>query len=124
MVALSPPGSGPSFLDWVYVTHHSSSPPTVNVPPIKDEKLDALLDTWRLAPAEQQLALQKQVWDHLRDQVYRLTTIVPPHYRLTQSYLHAGGVPYCWFIGFCSYEAKTAWITDKAPSRKFDKFSQ
>ena len=124
MVALSPPGSGPSFLDWVYVTHHSSSPPTVNVPPIKDEKLDALLDAWRLAPAEQQLALQKQVWDHLRDQVYRLTTIVPPHYRLTHSYLHAGGVPYCWFIGFCSYEAKTAWITDKAPGRKFDKFSQ
>jgi peptide/nickel transport system substrate-binding protein len=123
LVALSPPGSGPSFLDWVYVTHHSSSP-TVNVPPIKDEKLDAWLDAWRLAPAEQQLALQKQVWDHLRDQVYRLTTIVPPHYRLTHSYLHAGGVPYCWFIGFCSYEAKTAWITDKAPGRKFDKFSQ
>jgi hypothetical protein len=94
------------------------------VPPIKDDKLDAMLDAWRIAPAEQQLPLQKQVWDYLREQVYRLTTIVPPHYRLTQSYLHAGGVPYCWFIGFCSYEAKTAWLTDKVPGRKFDKFSQ
>lgn len=124
LVAFTPPGSGPSFLDWVYLPHHSSSPPTVNVPYIKDAKLDSMLDAWRVAPAEQQAALQRQVWDYLREQQYRLTTIVPPHYRLTQSYLHAGGVPYCWFIGFCSYEGKTAWMTDKAPGRKLEKFAQ
>ena len=44
--------------------------------------------------------------------------------RITQSYLYAGGSPYCWFVGFCSYEGKTAWVTDKAPIRKFDKFAQ
>jgi hypothetical protein len=87
-------------------------------------KLDALLDEWRVTPQERQLAIQKQIWDHLREQVYRITTILPPHYRLTQSYLHAGAVPYCWFTGFCSYEGKTAWLTAKAPNRKFDKFAQ
>lgn len=124
LVAFTPPGSGPSFLDWVYLSHHSSSPPTVNVPHIQDPQLDALLDTWRAATGEQQTALQKQLWDYLREHVYRITTIVPPHYRLTQSYVHAGGVPYCWFVGFCSYEGKTAWMTDKVPQRKFDKFAQ
>jgi peptide/nickel transport system substrate-binding protein len=124
LVSLSPPGSGPSFLDWGYLPYHSSSPPTVNVPHVSDPKVDAMLDEWRVAPADRQAALQKQIWDYLREQVYRITTIVPPHYRMTQSYLHAGGVPYCWFIGFCSYEGKTAWLTDKAPGRKFDKFSQ
>ena len=43
---------------------------------------------------------------------------------LAQSYVHAGGNPYCWFPGYCSYEAKTAWMTDKAPARKFDKYAQ
>jgi len=38
--------------------------------------------------------------------------------------LYAGGSPYCWFVGFCSYEGKTAWVTDKVPVRKFDKFAQ
>jgi hypothetical protein len=56
--------------------------------------------------------------------VYRLTTIVPPHYRVSQGYVHAGGNPYCWFPGYCSYEAKTAWLTDRAPNRKFDKYAQ
>ena len=124
LIAFTPPGSGPSFMDWVYLPHHSTSPPTVNAPHIEDAKLDELLDAWRLAPAEQQLAIQKQLWDYLREQVYRITTIVPPHYRVTQAYLHAGGVPYCWFTGFCSYEGKTAWLTEKAPKRKFDKFAQ
>lgn len=124
LAAFTPPGSGPSFYDWVYLPHHSQSPPTVNTPRIEDARLDALLDSWREATGEQQLAVQKQVWDHLRDQIYRITTIVPPHYRVTQAYLHAGGVPYCWFIGFCSYEGKTAWMTEKAPERKFEKFSQ
>jgi peptide/nickel transport system substrate-binding protein len=124
LVSLSPPGSGPSFMDWGYLPYHSSSPPTVNVPHISDPKLDALLDEWRVTPQERQLVIQKQIWDHLREQVYRITTILPPHYRLTQSYLHAGAVPYCWFTGFCSYEGKTAWLTAKAPNRKFDKFAQ
>ncbi|MBM3222963.1 MAG: ABC transporter substrate-binding protein [Candidatus Tectomicrobia bacterium] len=124
LASFTPPGSGPSFMDWVYLPHHSSSPPTVNIPHIADAKLDALLDAWRAATGERQLAIQKQVWDYLREQVYRVTTIVPPHYRLTQAYLHAGGVPYCWFIGFCSYEGKSAWLTDKVPNRKFDKFAQ
>jgi hypothetical protein len=83
-----------------------------------------MLDQWRLASPEQRPALQREIWDYLRDQIYRLTTIVPPHYRITQSYLYAGGSPYCWFVGFCSYEGKTAWVTDKAPIRKFDKFAQ
>ena len=69
-------------------------------------------------------AIQRAIWDHLRQQVHRITTIVPPHYRVTQSYVHAGGNPYCWFPGYCSYEAKTAWMTDKAPARKFDKYAQ
>lgn len=124
LAAPSPVGSGPTFLEWVYVTNHSKSPPTVNVPHVEDPELDALLDAWRAAPPEQQPALQKQVWDLMRQRVYRITTIVAPHYRLSQSYLHAGGNPYCWFIGFCSYEGKNAWLTDKAPSRKFEKFSQ
>ncbi|HXH11773.1 MAG TPA: ABC transporter substrate-binding protein [Alphaproteobacteria bacterium] len=124
LISFTPPGSGPGFMDWVYLPHHSSSPPTVNVPHIKDPKLDALLDEWRVASGDKQLALQRQVWDYLREQVYRITTIVPPHYRMSQSYLHAGGVPHCWFIGFCSYEGKTAWITEKAPTRRFDKFAQ
>ncbi|MBI3326063.1 MAG: ABC transporter substrate-binding protein [Nitrospinae bacterium] len=124
LVALSPPGSGPSFVDWVYLPNHSTSPPTVATPPINDPKLDAILDEWRVASAEQRPVLQKQIWDYLREQVYRITTIVPPHYRITQSYLHAGGTPYCWFVGFCSYEDKTAWLTDKAPARKLEKFAQ
>lgn len=124
LISFTPPGSGPGFMDWVYLPHHSSSPPTVNVPHIKDPKLDALLDEWRVASGDKQLALQRQVWDYLREQVYRITTIVPPHYRMSQSYLHAGGVPHCWFIGFCSYEGKTAWMTEKAPARRFDKFAQ
>ena len=68
--------------------------------------------------------LQNLIGFNLTDQVYRLTTIVPPHYRLTQSYLHAGDNPYCWFTGYCSYEVKSAWFTDAAPSRSFDKFAQ
>jgi peptide/nickel transport system substrate-binding protein len=124
LIAFSPPGSGPSFMDWVYLPHHSTSPPTVNAPHIEDAKLDELLDAWRLAPVEQQPAIQKQLWDYLREQIYRITTIVPPHYRLTQAYLHAGGVPYCWLTGFCSYEGKTAWLTEKVPKRKLDKFAQ
>lgn len=40
------------------------------------------------------------------------------------AFMYAGGVPYCWCIGFCSYEGKTAWMTDKVPNRKFDKFAQ
>lgn len=83
-----------------------------------------MLDEWRVAPLQQQPALQRHLWDYLREQVYRISTIVPPHYRVTQSYVHAGGNPYCWFPGFCSYESKTAWVTDKAPGRKFDRFAQ
>jgi peptide/nickel transport system substrate-binding protein len=123
LIAFSPPGAGPSFLDWVYLPYHSTSPPTANTPPVADAQLDALLNAWRLAPVEQQLAIQKQIWDYLREQMYRITTIVPPHYRLTQSYVYAGGVPYCWFVGFCSYEAKTAWLTDKVPQRTFEQFA-
>jgi peptide/nickel transport system substrate-binding protein len=124
LVGWSPPGSGPGFVDWVYLPYHSTSPKTINIGGVKDPKLDQLLDQWRTVPAEQRLEIQKQVWDHLRDQVYRITTIVPPHYRITQSYAHAGGSPYCWFVGFCSYEGKTTWMTDKAPARKFDKYAQ
>jgi hypothetical protein len=91
---------------------------------VGDATLDALLDQWRLDPGEQRPAIQRAIWDHLREQVYRLTTIVPPHYRVAQPYVHAGGNPYCWFPGYCSYEAKTAWLTDKAPGRKFDKYAQ
>jgi hypothetical protein len=70
---------------------------------------------WRRQdPGDKRPVLQKAIWDHLRKNVYRITTIVPPHYRVSQSYTHAGGNPYCWFPGYCSYEAKTAWLTDKA----------
>jgi peptide/nickel transport system substrate-binding protein len=120
----SPIGAGPSFMDWVYLRFHSSFPPTMNRGGVKDPQLDEMLVAWRLDPGEQRLAIQRAIWDRLREQVYRLTTIVPPHYRVTQPYVHAGGNPYCWFPGYCSYEAKTAWLTDKVPNRKFDKYAQ
>ena len=124
LAAFSPIGAGPSFMDWVYLRYHSSFPRTINREGISDPKLDDLLTTWRLDPGEKRPAIQRAIWDHLRQNVYRITTIVPPHYRITQAYVNAGANPYCWFPGYCSYEAKTAWMTDKAPSRKFDKFAQ
>jgi len=124
IAAFSPIGAGPSFMDWTYLRYHSSYPRTVNRAGINDPKLDDLLTTWRQDPGGKRPALQRAIWDHLRANVYRITTIVPPHYRISQAYVHAGGNPYCWFPGYCSYEAKTAWMTDKAPSRKFDKFAQ
>jgi peptide/nickel transport system substrate-binding protein len=124
IAAASPIGAGPSFMDWTYLRFHSSYPRTVNRAGVNDPKLDDLLATWRQDSGDKRPALQRAVWDHLRANVYRITTIVPPHYRVSQAYVHAPGNPYCWFPGYCSYEAKTAWLTDKAPTRKFDKFSQ
>ena len=124
LAAFSPIGAGPSFMDWVYIRYHGSFPKTMNREPIQDPKLDDLLTSWRTDPGDKRPQLQRAIWDHLRANVYRITTIVPPHYRVTQSYAHAAGNPYCWFPGYCSYEAKTAWLTDKAPVRKFDKFAQ
>ena len=124
ITAASPIGAGPSFMDWVYLRYHTSYPRTMNREGAGDPKLDDLLGTWRQDSGDKRPALQRAIWDHLRQNVYRITTIVPPHYRVTQSYVHAGGNPYCWFPGYCSYEAKTAWMTDKAPARKFDKFAQ
>ena len=124
LAAFSPIGAGPSFMDWVYLRYHSSFPKTINREGISDPKLDDLLATWRQDSGDKRPVLQKAIWDHLRKNVYRITTIVPPHYRVSQSYTHAGGNPYCWFPGYCSYEAKTAWLTDKAPARKFDKFAE
>jgi ABC-type transport system substrate-binding protein len=124
IAAASPIGAGPSFMDWTYLRFHSSYPRTVNRAGINDPKLDDLLSTWRQDSGDKRPALQRAVWDHLRANVYRITTIVPPHYRVTQAYVYAAGNPYCWFPGYCSYEAKTAWMTDKAPTRKFDKFAQ
>jgi len=124
LAAASPIGAGPSFVDWVYLRYHSAFPRTVNRAGVGDSKLDDLLSTWRQDSGEKRPALQRAIWDHLRANVYRITTIVPPHYRLTQVYVHAGANPYCWFPGYCSYEAKTTWMTDKAPNRKFEKFAQ
>ena len=124
LAAASPIGAGPSFVDWVYLRYHAAFPRTVNRAGVGDPKLDDLLTTWRQDPGEKRPALQRAIWDHLRDKVYRITTIVPPHYRITQAYVHAGANPYCWFPGYCSYEAKTTWMTDKAPNRKFEKFAQ
>ena len=124
VAAASPIGAGPSFMDWAYLRFHSSYPRTVNRAGINDPKLDDLLATWRQDSGDKRPALQRAVWDHLRANVYRITTIVPPHYRVNQAYVYAAGNPYCWFPGYCSYEAKTAWMTDKAPSRKYDKFAQ
>jgi peptide/nickel transport system substrate-binding protein len=124
LAAFSPFGAGPGFMDWVYLPYHSSSPKTINRGRVNDPQLDRMLDEWRVAPAEQRPALQRAIWDYLREQVYRITTIVPPHYRVGQAYVHAGGNPYCWFPGYCSYEARTAWMTDKAPGRKFEKFAR
>jgi peptide/nickel transport system substrate-binding protein len=124
LVGWSPPGSGPGFMDWVYLPYHSTSPKTINIGGVNDPRLDQMLDQWRAAPPQQRPDLQRQVWDYLRDQVYRITTIVPPHYRITQAYVHAGGSPYCWFVGFCSYEGKTTWMTDTSPARKFDTYAQ
>jgi peptide/nickel transport system substrate-binding protein len=124
LATFSPIGAGPSFMDWVYLRYHGSFPKTINREPIQDPKLDDMLTSWRSDPGDKRPQLQRAIWDHLRQNVYRITTIVPPHYRIGQSYVHAGGNPYCWFPGYCSYEAKTAWLTDKAPGRKFDKFAQ
>src|SRR2546427_8476981 len=81
LAAFSPIGAGPSFMDWVYLRYHSSFPRTINREGISDPKLDDLLSTWRLDPGEKRPALQRAIWDHLRKNVYRITTIVPPHYR-------------------------------------------
>jgi ABC-type transport system substrate-binding protein len=124
LATFSPIGAGPSFMDWVYLRYHGSFPKTINREPVQDPKLDDLLTSWRNDPGDRRPQLQRAIWDHLRQNVFRITTIVPPHYRVSQSYVHAGGNPYCWFPGYCSYEAKTAWLTDKAPARKFDKFAQ
>ena len=124
LAVASPIGAGPSFMDWVYLRYHSSLPKTMNREGINDPQLDDLLTKWRQDSGDKRPAIQKAIWDYLRQQVYRITTIVPPHYRVTQSYVHAGGNPYCWFPGYCTYEAKTAWLTDKAPARKLDKFAQ
>jgi ABC-type transport system substrate-binding protein len=124
LATFSPIGAGPSFMDWVYLRFHGSFPKTINREPVQDPKLDDLLTSWRNDPGDRRPQLQRAIWDHLRQNIFRITTIVPPHYRVSQSYVHAAGNPYCWFPGYCSYEAKTAWLTDKAPSRKFDKFAQ
>ena len=122
LIGLSPYGSGPTAYDWLYLPYHSES--SVNCPHVQDDNIDALLDEWIAASEARQLEIQSELWDYLTDQVYRLTTIVPPHYRLTQSYLHAGDNPYCWFTGYCSYEVKSAWLTDGAPERSYDKFAE
>ena len=122
LIGLSPYGSGPTAYDWLYLPYHSSS--SVNCPHIQDDHIDMLLDEWVGADEARQLEIQSELWDYLTDQVYRLTTIVPPHYRLTQDYMHAGDNPYCWFTGYCSYEVKSAWLTDGAPERSFDKFAE
>lgn len=122
LIGLSPYGSGPTAYDWLYLPYHSSS--SVNCPFVQDDHIDALLDEWLGADEARQMEIQRELWDYLTDQVYRLTTIVPPNYRLTQSYLHAGHNPYCWFTGYCSYEVKSAWLTGDAPERSFDKFAE
>ena len=122
LIGLSPYGSGPTAYDWLYLPYHSES--SVNCPHVQDDNIDALLDEWIAADEARQLEIQSELWNYLTDQVYRLTTIVPPHYRLTQSYLHAGDNPYCWFTGYCSYEVKSAWLTDGAPERSYDKFAE
>jgi peptide/nickel transport system permease protein len=107
--------SGRARASWTgcILRYHSSYPRTINREGITDAKLDDLLATWRLDPGEKRPGAPARIWDHLRQNVYRITTIVPPHYRIGQSYVHAGANPYCWFPGYCSYEAKTAWMTEK-----------
>ena len=122
LIGLSPYGSGPTAYDWLYLPYHSSS--SVNCPFVQDDHIDAMLDEWLSADEARQMEIQRELWDYLTDQVYRLTTIVPPNYRLTQAYLHAGHNPYCWFTGYCSYEVKSAWMTGDAPERSFDKFAE
>ena len=122
LIGLSPYGSGPTAYDWLYLPYHSSS--SVNCPFVQDDHIDALLDEWLAADEGRQMEIQRELWDYLTDQVYRLTTIVPPNYRLTQAYLHAGHNPYCWFTGYCSYEVKSAWVTGDAPERSFEKFAE
>jgi peptide/nickel transport system substrate-binding protein len=125
LIAFTIPGSGPTALDWIYNSYYSKSPPTLNYPHIDDPEIDAMLDKWRESPPEEQLAIQKQLWQYLTEKQYRITTIVPPHYRLTQSYVqNAAANPYCWFTGFCTYEAKITWLTDKAPERTLDQFAE
>ena len=91
---------------------------------INDPKLDDLLTTWRTDPGEKRPAIQRAIWDHLRQQVYRITTIVPPHYRVTQSYVHAGGNPYCWFPGLLLVRGQDGLDDGQGARRKFDKFAQ
>ena len=94
LATFSPIGAGPSFMDWVYLRYHSLVPQD-DEPRGRssDPKLDDLLTTWRTDPGDKRPALQRAIWDHLRKNVYRITTIVPPHYRITQSYVHAGRQP-------------------------------
>jgi ABC-type transport system substrate-binding protein len=124
MLSLVNTGSGPTAWDWVYAPYHSSLPDTINRPHVDDPKVDGLLDEWVSATSDRQLEIQKELFKYLGDQTYRIHTMVPPHYAIAQPYLIRAGNPYCWFPGFCSYEAKTAWMTNDRPDRKFEKFGQ
>ena len=124
MLSLVNTGSGPTAWDWVYAPYHSSLPNTINRPHVDDPKVDTLLDEWVGATSDRQLEIQKELFDYLGDQMYRIHAMVPPHYAIAQPYLIRAGNPYCWFPGFCSYEAKTAWMTNDRPDRKYEKFGQ
>jgi len=123
LVTLVNTGSGPTAWDWVYSHYHSAIPDTINRPHVEDSKVDGLLDEWANAGDSRQLDIQKELFEYLGDQMYRINVMVPPHYAIAQPYLVRGGNPYCWYPGFCSYEAKTSWMTgDNIPERSFDKF--
>ena len=97
----------------------------INRPYVNDPFVDGRLDEWVNATASGQLAIQQELFEYLGDQTYRIHTMVPPHYAIAQPYLVRAGNPYCWFPGFCSYEAKTTWMNgDNIPDRKTDKFGQ
>ena len=118
-------GSGPTDWDWVYATYHSSIPDTINRPHVDDPFVDSVLDEWVNASDARQLEIQSELFVYLGDQMYRIHTMVPPHYAIAQSYLVRVGNPYCWLPGFCSYGAKTTWMTgDNIPDRKFEKFGE
>ena len=125
LISLVNTGSGPTAWDWVYSHYHSEIADTINRPHVDDPKVDGLLDEWARASKPRQLDIQKELFEYLGDQMYRINVMVPPHYAIAQPYLVRGGNPYCWYPGFCSYEAKTSWMTgDNIPDRKFDKFGE
>ena len=112
--------AGPGYDDMVYWTHHSKGTPIQNPDRLNDPKLDEMLDKQRrMDPNDPEFKkMTLQIFDYLKDQVYRTTTTVYFRYEIQHPYAqNFASAPYNWFYGYGYYYAKKAWLGDGAPKR-------